>query len=64
MVDRAVTFLVDLADEDAGKRNECMISTWPGHMAITTGGRTSGVGGGDKAEKRRDATHIMSPLTR
>jgi hypothetical protein len=26
-VDRAVTFLVDLADEDAGKRREGMIST-------------------------------------
>lgn len=29
-VDRAVTFLVDLADEDAGKRREDMISTWRG----------------------------------
>ena len=29
MVDSVVTFLVDLADEDAGKRNEfCRISKW------------------------------------
>jgi hypothetical protein len=27
-VDRAVTFLVNLADEDAGERREGMISTW------------------------------------
>jgi hypothetical protein len=28
MVNRAVTFLVDLADENTGNRNECIISTW------------------------------------
>ena len=76
-VDRAVTFLVDLADEDAGKRQgESMVSTWRDISVVKRTEayddnnckmmrRAADGRGGDRAEKNAQrATHIMSPLTR